>query len=581
MTLQPAARIEMGFCLAAPQRAVATYVAPVAVAYQAAFFSGGVQVGDRFPFTASNGNFYTLLGVPAPGTYTVRVFSEDGLTLVSETAPFTVPAAPGASTPAPATTGTLSGVPTSGTAGTALATGGTFSLTNAPSSGITAYVGLLNMATSAYQGVFQAVAGSSGSLPALTPASAGTYAVRLCADSAGATVLATSPIIAVAAGLTAPNAVSNLVGVASTQSTTRINLSWTESGGAPTTRTALIRPTGSGTYVEALSSVGFGGGSVVGVVTGANSYNPLTANTVYDIQVILSNNAGTSPAATVTNVSTAAVATAATAPVPTPSGATVGVEISGLTSTITPVGGIAWAALHDGTAEVGSRAPFGGTAVRGLTPTTAGANHTIRIYAGPFTTPALATSATFAVAAAAGSGQLITFTGAAGAPTGNQVLVPGFGSAGSIAGVALNGSSSLIVQNASGKFGLFKNFGAQSADGTMTVQFADGATNKAIELVARASEITVAAVFVYVTDDGGLSQATLYDGATGANLGASGSYTTPASAYSLTMAGSTLTLKADTATVATFTNVANTAGGFIGIGAGNNPSALIKQLSFT
>ncbi len=109
--------------------------------------------------------------------------------------------------PAPTETGTLSGVPTAGTAGTALATSGTFSLTNAPSSGTTAYVGLFNVTAGAYQGALQAVTGSSGGLPTLTPASAAgaaTYAVRLCADSAGATVLAISPNIAVVVAAAAP-----------------------------------------------------------------------------------------------------------------------------------------------------------------------------------------------------------------------------------------------------------------------------------------------------------------------------------------------------------------------------------------
>ncbi len=113
--------------------------------------------------------------------------------------------------PAPTETGTLSGVPTAGTAGTALATSGTFSLTNAPSSGTTAYVGLFNVTAGAYQGALQAVTGSSGGLPTLTPASAAgaaTYAVRLCADSAGATVLAISPNIAVSAAAVTPPAQS-------------------------------------------------------------------------------------------------------------------------------------------------------------------------------------------------------------------------------------------------------------------------------------------------------------------------------------------------------------------------------------
>ncbi len=142
-----------------------------------------------------------------PGTYTLRIYTHADV-LVSESAPFAVPAVPGATTPVPtptpSETGTLSGLPTSGTAGTALAASGTFSLANAPNSGTTAYVGLFNVTAGAYQGALQAITGTSGSLPTLTPATAATYAVRLCADSAGATVLATSPNIAVAAAAAAP-----------------------------------------------------------------------------------------------------------------------------------------------------------------------------------------------------------------------------------------------------------------------------------------------------------------------------------------------------------------------------------------
>lgn len=281
-----------------------------------------------------------------------------------------------------------------------------------------------------------------------------------------------------------------------------------------------------------------------------------------------------------TNVSTAAVATAATAPTPAPSGATANVAITGLTTIITPTNGIAWAALHDGTAEDGYRYPFNGTAIPSLTPPTAGANYTIRIYAGPFTTPALATSATFTVAAAAGSSNTITFAGAAGAPTGNQVMVASPASYGSISGVGLDGSSNLRLQDAPGKVGIFQNFGIKS-DGTMTVLFADGATNKAITLLARASATTAASVFFYIKHLGAQSELSYYDGASGTQVGSNLSFATPTSGYALTLAAGTITLKADSTTVATFTNVPNTATGYIGLGAGDVPSALIKSVSFT
>ena len=159
--------------------------------------------------TSDTATVYVVAGLAAATGYDVRVTATNasGAGTPSAVASRTTAAAATPAptpAPAPAETGTLSGVPTSGTAGTALAAGGTFSLANAPNSGTTAYVGLFNVTAGAYQGALQAVTGTSGSLPTLTPAGAATYAVRLCADSAGATVLATSPNIAVGAAAAAP-----------------------------------------------------------------------------------------------------------------------------------------------------------------------------------------------------------------------------------------------------------------------------------------------------------------------------------------------------------------------------------------
>jgi hypothetical protein len=171
-------------------------------------------------------------------------------------------------TPAPASTetGTLSGVPTAGTAGTALATSGTFSLTNAPGSGTTAYVGLFNVSAGAYQGALQAVTGSSGSLPTLTPASAAgaaTYAVRLCADSAGATVLATSPNIAVAVAAAAPAptpaAASQPTGVTLSNAVEMsMTLAWTapSNGPTPTAYDLALSTDGGATFVSQIRQSG-------------------------------------------------------------------------------------------------------------------------------------------------------------------------------------------------------------------------------------------------------------------------------------------------------------------------------------
>ena len=136
-----------------------------------------------------------LTSPATPGIYTIRVYdAQTGGNLLAQGSPVTVTA------PAQqAETGSMSGVPTSGSAGVAL-TGGTYTLQN----GTGAYVGLFNVSTGAYQGSLVAVSGASGNLPSFTPSVADTYAYKLTSDSAGASVLATSPNITVGA---APNVV--------------------------------------------------------------------------------------------------------------------------------------------------------------------------------------------------------------------------------------------------------------------------------------------------------------------------------------------------------------------------------------
>jgi len=95
--------------------------------------------------------------------------------------------------------GTFSGTPTSGTAGTAL-TGGTYAISNGPASGTVAYIGLYNTGTSSYvSGTLQALTTASGSVPSFTPPSAGSYVVALATQASGGGSFATSPAITVAA----------------------------------------------------------------------------------------------------------------------------------------------------------------------------------------------------------------------------------------------------------------------------------------------------------------------------------------------------------------------------------------------
>ncbi len=90
-------------------------------------------------------------------------------------------------------------------------------------------------------------------------------------------------------------------------------------------------------------------------------------------------------------------ATAATAPSPVPTSAKVGAIVFGPASALTPAGAMAWACLHDGAADVGTRVSFGGPAIPNLVPATATATHTIRVYDSATGGTLLATSATFSV----------------------------------------------------------------------------------------------------------------------------------------------------------------------------------------
>ena len=155
------------------------------------WYANGADVGSRTAFTGSLATVNGNLTTPAtPGTYALRVYdAQTGGNLLSQGSPVTVTAAQ-----QQAETGTLSGVPTSGSATVPL-TGGTYTLTN----GSSAYIGLFNVTTGAYQGNLQALSGASGSLPSLTPSAQDTFAYQLTSDSAGANVLFTSPNITVGA----------------------------------------------------------------------------------------------------------------------------------------------------------------------------------------------------------------------------------------------------------------------------------------------------------------------------------------------------------------------------------------------
>ncbi len=294
-------------------------------------FSNGYTTVTPRPTGTMAAQYAFPLCVAATGTLSVSASGMNGPAAITYQAkaagtstptPSPTPTPAPAPAPAPTETGALSGVPTAGTAGTALATSGTFSLTNAPSSGTTAYVGLFNVTAGAYQGALQAVTGSSGSLPTLTPASAAgaaTYAVRLCADSAGATVLATSPNIAVSAAAPAPGQVTGLTLSATSSS---ISASWNAptSGAAVTAYKKQYRAVGSTTWNTNTRNVTGSSSDLL-----ANFYIGISPDTDYEVVI-------TAIAAGVEGAPSATVATH-TLVVPAPPGPTTALTAGSITST--------------------------------------------------------------------------------------------------------------------------------------------------------------------------------------------------------------------------------------------------------
>ena len=139
--------------------------------------------------------------------------------------------------------------------------------------------------------------GTTAATFTFTPSAAGSGSITVAAsvsmtNSSGAQGYTAS------AAPAAPNAVTNL---AATPAATSVALTWTESGGAPTTRTVTQRtPSGSGSFVAATLSNG-------PTATGA-TVSGLTASTSYDFQVSESNATGGPVTTTLSNVSTTAAA---------------------------------------------------------------------------------------------------------------------------------------------------------------------------------------------------------------------------------------------------------------------------------
>lgn len=162
---------------------------------------GGVDITGRRGIIVPSNSATTvgiLDGAPPGGTYTFRAYTAaNGGSPAYESAAIVVPAD---------SANTLSGVPSSGTAGSALASSVTFA---APSA-LTPYAALLTSAvpigelagSALVAGSAVALSGLSGTVPARTPTAAGTFYLALLTGAAGV-VIARSSAITVAAVPTA------------------------------------------------------------------------------------------------------------------------------------------------------------------------------------------------------------------------------------------------------------------------------------------------------------------------------------------------------------------------------------------
>ena len=181
--------------------------------YHAKLFDNGEQFGNSAPIgplqpAVTNGVTFPAFVVPG-GVYTLQVFADgDDSTVLAETPVSAFIAANTVTVTGLA--GFVAKLPNVWTAQNPLAAGGwAFGLANVPSSGATVYAGLFNVTTSAYAGGLVALTGVAGLLPDFTSAAAagGTFAIKLCADSAGADVLATGASVTAGASGAAPSVV--------------------------------------------------------------------------------------------------------------------------------------------------------------------------------------------------------------------------------------------------------------------------------------------------------------------------------------------------------------------------------------
>ena len=274
-----------------------------------------------------------------------------------------------------------------------------------------------------------------------------------------------------------------------------------------------------------------------------------------------------SPSVALTNT-TGALAVSVTTPPPvtatiaTPSGgtATAALTVSGAASNASTV----YVSLSTGGTEQGSRVAAtvtGGNYSAQVTPAAAG-SYTVSVYAAATGGTALATSSAFTVAASTVT--VVSFAGAAGAPTGNQVLTPQGSSA--LTGLALNGSGGLVMPSDNNDAGLFEAIGKRG-DGTLTINMASGSSSDLIIFLRASSAASSANYYEFYCQatNGGQCSFNSVVGGTVTQVG-SGFTWTNASTITITTAGSSIQIAENGTTRASFTDSTVSGPGYVGIG---------------
>ncbi len=348
-----------------PISGVTVALTPAYAAAYAVLSTGGTEQGARIAFS---GTTVPNLTPNNSGTYEIEIFAAaTGGTALAASPAITV-------TQQMATSASIGAAPATGSTGTAIS-GVPVTLTPASS----AAFAVLSVG-GADEGSRQAF--SSSTVPNLIPQGTGSYTIRIYAAATGGSPLATSTTITVNATATAAAAVAGAPAAG-------------QEGQAITGLTTSLTPSDATAYAV-LSVGGTDEGTRQAFVgTSLPSLTPQATGS-YTARVYAAATGGTALAASAA-IPVTDPATGATTPANAPATGSQGLPISGLTTTLTPSDGTAYAALFVGGAQEGSSYPFTGTAIPALTPENSG-SYTVEVLSAATGGSALATSAAIAVA---------------------------------------------------------------------------------------------------------------------------------------------------------------------------------------